>query len=206
MKAEKKHGSRKGQLLLRILVIVFVSLFLGITVYTINAKRVMRNLLPMPFGVGAAVVLSGSMEPTLSVNDFVLVKACEDYAVDDVVVYQSDRELVIHRIVGIDGSSLVTKGDANNIEDDPIDVSSVKGKLVLTIPWIGLLIRGLQTLPGILIVLTLAVFLTRLSWQKEKDAKRKEQERIKEEIRRLRTEIESQAAENGSNGLNSDNS
>ena len=52
-------------------------------------------------GLAPYVVLSGSMEPTLSVDDLVIVRAAEDYAVGDVVVYQSGHSLVIHRIVAM---------------------------------------------------------------------------------------------------------
>ena len=182
-------GAKKKQLVLRLLIILLLSLFLGVTVYMINAKRVMKNLMPMPFGVGSAVVLSGSMEPTLSVNDLVVVRAAEHYSKDDIVVFQSGPELVIHRVVSVENDQLITRGDANDTEDPPISTELVKGRLILVIPYVGLLIRGLQTLPGILIVLALAVFMLRLSWQKEKDASSREQDAIKAEIRLLRDQL-----------------
>lgn len=191
MNDKKETASlKRRQFILRIFVIVLISFFLGLTVYTINAKRVLHNLLPMPFGVGTAVVLSGSMEPTLSVNDLVFVEAAPDYQTGDIVVYQSSQELIIHRIVAVDGEAFITRGDANNTEDPPIEASVIKGKLVFVIPFIGLLIRGLQTLPGILIVLVIAFLLLRMSWRKEKDASRQEQDTIKDEIRRLKSQLE----------------
>lgn len=191
MKDKRKIGSvKKRQFVLRLLIILLLSVFLGITVYMVNARRVMKNLLPMPFGVGAAVVLSGSMEPTLSVNDLVFVRRAEAYQIDDIVVYQSSHDLVIHRVVALGEGSLTTRGDANNTEDPAVPLESIKGKLVLAIPFAGLLIRGLQTLPGILIVLAAAILLMRLSWHKEKDAAAKEQEDIKAEIRLLRDQLQ----------------
>lgn len=188
-------GAKKKQLVLRLLIILLLSLFLGVTVYMLNAKRVMKNLMPMPFGVGSAVVLSGSMEPTLSVNDLVVVRAAEHYSKDDIVVFQSGPELVIHRVVSVENGKLVTRGDANDTEDPPISTELVKGRLILVIPYVGLLIRGLQTLPGILIVLALAVFMLRLSWQKEKDASSREQDAIKAEIRLLRDQLAREQAD-----------
>ena len=188
-------GAKKKQLVLRLLIILLLSFFIGVTVYMINAKRVMKNLMSMPFGVGSAVVLSGSMEPTLSVNDLVVVRAAEQYSKDDIVVFQSGAELVIHRVVSVENGQLVTRGDANNTEDPPISPELVKGRLILAIPYVGLLIRGLQTLPGILIVLALAILMLRLSWQKETDASSREQESIKAEIRLLRDQLAREQAD-----------
>ena len=64
----QKHPVVRG-LLLAVLAAVF-----GINVYALNAARLAGNQVPMPFGVGASVVLSGSMEPTLSVGDLLLLK------------------------------------------------------------------------------------------------------------------------------------
>lgn len=44
------------------------------------------NQVPMPFGMGVAVVLSGSMESELITNDVIIVRETNDYAVGDVVV------------------------------------------------------------------------------------------------------------------------
>ena len=54
---------------LRRLVLVLLGLLMGLQIYFVNAGRVMGDPLPMPFGYGAAVVLSGSMEPTYSAAD-----------------------------------------------------------------------------------------------------------------------------------------
>ena len=54
--------------------LIFVSLIVGVNIYLWNAQSLMGNALPMPFGYGAAVVLSGSMEPTFSTGDLILVK------------------------------------------------------------------------------------------------------------------------------------
>lgn len=194
----KKQAAKQGKLqfILRLILIVLLSLFLGGSVYSINAKRVMNNLLPMPFGVGSAVVLSGSMEPELSVNDLVFVRAAEDYEIGDVVVYQSNGELVIHRIIAASGTSFTTQGDSNDTPDPAIERSAVKGKLALAIPFLGLLVRGMQTLPGILAVVFLAVLLMRLSWRRERDASDAELEAIKAEIRRLKSLNQEETAQN----------
>ena len=54
----------RGRIFFRILMIVVISLVIGLSIYSWNARRVVGNSLPMPFGIGSSVVLSGSMEPT----------------------------------------------------------------------------------------------------------------------------------------------
>ena len=63
--------SKLKKLLPRLLCYLLISLVLGGTAYSWNARRLAGNAMPMPFGVGLSVVLSGSMEPTLSVNDLI---------------------------------------------------------------------------------------------------------------------------------------
>lgn len=187
---ERRKSKSGRRTVFRIVLIALLSVFIGISLYTVNARRVLRNEMPMPFGFGMSVVLSGSMEPTLSVNDLVVIRSAESYQTDDVVVYQSGGSLTIHRVVRTGNGFVVTRGDANNTEDDPVALDAIKGRMILVIPLVGVAVRFLQTLPGTLIVIALAVFLVNLSWTKEKEEDDREIERIKAEIRRLKEEEE----------------
>ena len=102
--------------ILRTFLIIFVSLVVGFNLYTWNAQSLMGNALPMPFGYGAAVVLTGSMEPAVSANDLILVAEKPVYAEEEIVVYQSGNILVVHRILDITDGMVTTKGDANNAQ------------------------------------------------------------------------------------------
>ena len=98
--------NKKFPPILRTLFLIVVSLVLGINIYSWNAKSLTGNVLPMPFGYGGAVVLSGSMEPTIAVDELIIVKAEDGYEVGDIVVYQAGRILVVHRIVALDGETV----------------------------------------------------------------------------------------------------
>lgn len=185
-----KKNSKSGRLVYRIVLIVLLSVFVGATIYSLNARRVLRNAMPMPFGFGASVVLSGSMEPTLSVNDLVVILAADDYSVGDIVVFQSGDSLVIHRVVETGEGYLVTRGDANNTADDAVDLSMVKGRMAFAIPFVGLLVRLLQTAPGTLAVIALAILLMNRSWKKEREEDERKLDDIKKEIRRLKEQEE----------------
>ena len=52
---------KKWKNLVRIVLLVVAGAVLGVNLYNWNAKSLMGNSLPMPFGCGVAVVLSGSM-------------------------------------------------------------------------------------------------------------------------------------------------
>lgn len=185
-KEEAGSSGRKKRVFLRYVLILIGSLILGINVYLWNGRNLTGNTMPMPFGYGMAVVLSGSMEPVLDVNDLVFVQEQETYQVGDIIVYQSGDELIIHRIVERYGDMLLTQGDANNGADPPIDISSVKGKMVGSIPGIGSLVRALKTPAGIIIVLAAAVVLMEFSYRREWAEENMKQQKMKEEIRRLK--------------------
>ncbi len=155
-----------------------------------NANSVIGNQLPMPFGYGAAVVLSGSMEPALSVNDLLIVREAEDYTVGDIVVYQDVHRLIVHRIVEDNGETVITRGDANHTEDSPIYRSSIKGVVIRHIPLLGAVVNALKTPIGILLVLLCALLLIEFSFRVEKEADEEQLEAIREDIRRLRAEQE----------------
>lgn len=183
----------EGKFILPRYILIFIgSLILGVNLYIWNGKNLAGNALPMPFGYGMAVVLSGSMEPVLSIDDLVVIHRQKNYEVGDIIVYQSGRELIIHRIIKIEEDGLITKGDANNMSDPPIDWTSVKGKMIAHIPGVGLLIRGLKTPAGVILVLAAAFILLELSYRREWDEDKIQQEQLREEIEQLKEELENE--------------
>ena len=166
---------RKFKSIGRIILLVVISLIIGIRLYSWNAQTLAGNSMPMPFGWGVSVVLSGSMEPTLSVNELVIVNEQSNYEVDDIVVYQDGNMLVIHRIISTDENEIITKGDANNVADEPISASDIKGKAMLNIPFVGALIRFLKTPAGFLLIIAAAIALFELPHLRERRKAAEEQ-------------------------------
>ena len=157
------------QNVVRVLLLFVISLIIGITVYSFNVKSLKGDQMPMPFKIGISVVLTGSMEPTISVNDLIIVKETNDYEVGDIVVFQDHSSLVVHKIIRIDGEEIVTKGDANDTEDAPISVKQIKGEVVSIIPVLGLIVKFIKSPIGIVLILAGAIVLLRLSYKKEKE-------------------------------------
>lgn len=173
---------------IRITLLVLVALVVGLNVYGINASRLAGDPVPMPFGVGSAVVLSGSMEPAVSVGDLLIISEWNNYQVGDIVVYQSGRIAVTHRIVSISGDEVITRGDANNAEDEPISLERIKGKVVMIIPCVGYLVNIIKTPLVTLAIIALAVFLMERSFRVEKEKDDQQLKDIKAEIEKMKRE------------------
>ena len=183
-KHQKKRFSKKT--IFRYIVFSFIGIVLGLFVYTQNAKGLLNDKIPMPFGYGMSVVLSGSMESRLSVDDLVIIKATDNYKVNDIVLFQDGNSLVIHRIIEIDGDTVTTKGDANNVADEPINKSQIKGVLVYDIAGLGAMVNILKQPVSVFIILAAAFLLTEFSYRKEKDTDTEELDEIKKMIEELK--------------------
>ncbi|MBQ3193241.1 MAG: signal peptidase I [Oscillospiraceae bacterium] len=182
--------SKKMRNALRTALLVFASAVLGVHLYLWNAKTLMGNALPMPFGYGAAVVLTGSMEPAIMADDLIIVKEGGEFRTGDIVVYQSGNMLVVHRIVAVDADTVTTQGDANNAPDAPVRREMIKGHVVATLPGMGAAARLLKTPAVTITLIGGALLLSELSYRKEKEKDQDELEKIKEEIRKLKAEQE----------------
>jgi len=93
-----------------------------------------------------ASITSDSMWPALKEGDFVLIKGIDgkgEIAMGDIIVYKNPKGFTIHRVIKINEGTVVTKGDANNVEDKPVGYEEVVGKVVtigekpFRIPFLG---------------------------------------------------------------------
>jgi signal peptidase I len=98
-------------------------------------------LLPIENNYSLKMVLSGSMEPTIKTGGIVMVKPASEYQIGDVITYQYghySRNLTTHRIIGKTEEGFITQGDNNNAADlHPVEREQIKGKVLLTIPYVG---------------------------------------------------------------------
>lgn len=135
------------------------------------------------FGYRLFRVGSGSMEPTLMVNDLLLVKSSNDYQVDDIITYQVNNEYVTHRIYAIDNESIITKGDANNLVDDAISYDNIVGKVIYHFSFLGLLIYVLSRPIVLLLLFIIGLLVTILIPDKElKIDERNQKKTFKKEV------------------------
>ena len=138
-------------------------------------------IVPMLLGYKEMTVLSGSMEPNIPVGSIVCVDDDAPLAEldpGDVITYQLDSStFVTHRLVSIDSASgtLITQGDANEVEDAPVSFQQYYGKVAFHIPYLGYLSSnlrtpaGIMTVTGVVIVIILLNTLPALLSKDEKD-------------------------------------
>lgn len=140
-----------------IVIIAIISIFFISNTYQ---RYILKNKLPTFFGYGYGIVLSGSMEPVLSINDLIITKEQEDYKVGDIVIFENGNILTTHRIIKKNKKEIITQGDANNVEDKPIKKNVIKGKLVYKIKDANIKINIIKSILiiGILGIIILSIF------------------------------------------------
>ena len=153
----------------KLIILLLLGFFVAANVYFIFQRVVYENKIPKIFGLAQLIVVSGSMQPAIEVGDMIIIKAQKAYSVDDIVTFRAKHSLVTHRIVEINDTYALTKGDKNNVTDEPVPLSNIEGKLVARIPRIGNIMlfgrtpRGIISLAlGALIILAIPNLLKRL--------------------------------------------
>ena len=189
MKKNKNRASAAWKIILSRVLLILCGTVIGINFYLTNAQMVAGNQMPMPFGFGGAVVLSGSMEPTFSTGDLIVVQEAEHIEIGDIIVYQQGNSLVVHRVIAINGDSVITQGDANNIADAPIDRSVIKGTVLFWIPKLGDVVTVIKSPVGTICLLAAAIALVEIPHLMEKKKDDEAREKLIEEIKRLKDEL-----------------
>ncbi len=139
--------------------IVLVIIAIIVCAYSVFSMKVLHNKYVNFFGYSIFEVATGSMEDTIKVGDAVLVKIRDDFNVGDIITYQSGEDFITHRVVSSIDNKVITKGDANNVNDNPIDKNMVLGKVVKILPRVGIWKKVILTPKVIaLVLLTLFVF------------------------------------------------
>lgn len=119
-----KSGVSTWSKVSEIIVTVLLIITAAFTAYVmINTAR--GNVVSI-FGRYVLNVVTGSMEPTIATGEYIIVAKTDPSSlqVNDIIAFYSDSDetkdlLITHRIVEIkEDGSFVTKGDANNIEDE----------------------------------------------------------------------------------------
>ena len=112
---------------------------------------------PSLFGIYFFNIISGSMRPTLTEKDVVIVCNVEEnnLKIGDIITFTQKEKIISHRIIKIDNKSeekrFYTKGDNNIIEDEyPIQYNQIYGKVVFKIPLIGSVFQIIQKDNGII--------------------------------------------------------
>lgn len=157
MKVIKKISTIVINFLMAIVTIIVLFLMYRFIMIKVYHKNYVST-----FGYSMFEIATGSMEPTLNVYDFILVKSDNNLKVNDIITYKEDDSFITHRIISIEGDNLITKGDANNSEDKIINKDKVIGKVVKIFPKLGI-IKNIIITPKIMISFLIFILLLNLS-------------------------------------------
>lgn len=147
----------------QVLITVLLALLLACNLYLIIMDRVMGAEHPTILGYSTAVVVSGSMEPALSVDDFILNHIQASYEQGDIITFQSGDSLTTHRIIAVTDEGYMTQGDANNAADqDVVLPEKVIGRVVMVIPYIGNILAFFRTPLGMMLLVFIGFLLIEL--------------------------------------------
>lgn len=183
-----KSKNGKGGMFIPVLCRI-AGIFLIVFVLAFGAALV----IPQGMGYGIYNIMSGSMEPEITVGSIIYVKPVEPSSIKEgeIIVYNrkiSDDEydptefVVAHRVVSVSQmqSEFRTKGDANETEDiNPVKFSEVLGVVKFHLPFMGQFMAIYTTLPGkvCLIGVALCGVLLNILAGRLTDRRREENER-----------------------------
>ena len=102
-------------------------------------------------GYDLRLVRSESMKPAINMGDLIITGPLNgpingEIKPETIVTYEYSKELITHRVQSIDGTALVTKGDAVEDPDSwPVTLSDVRGVYLFRIPYVGYVTSFVQT-------------------------------------------------------------
>lgn len=149
-----------------IAILIIIILILSIAFIQVNIlNKDYANIL----GYSYFQVATGSMEPTIKIDDIILIRLNSDIQENDIITYKSKNEFITHRLIQKNDDSLITKGDNNNSEDDPIKKEDVIGKVVFTVKNVAVWkMVFADKKVFILLIITVMIFIVSVVYNEEK--------------------------------------
>ena len=130
-----------------VIITIILLIVLSFNVFNFISINILNNNLPTINGYAILEVVSGSMEPKISIGDMVIIDTkVKDYKVKDIVTFKDvNNSYVTHRILEITDEGYLTKGDANNKDDGIISKDKIVGKYVYQIDNVGAIMKSLRS-------------------------------------------------------------
>ena len=143
----KPLDSRFQKIAIGFVKLILYLAFVAAAIY--YTPKILSKQLNTPYPL--ATITSGSMWPVLKTNDLILMKGItgSEAQIGQIIVYNNSKGFTIHRLIRKNGNVLVTRGDANDVEDAPINADQVIGRAVyigknpFRIPYLGAIARNL---------------------------------------------------------------
>jgi signal peptidase I len=171
-----------------IIVILFV--ILAIIIFVKAKTLISGNNYFELFGYSVFEIATGSMEPAISKNDIIVTKKSDIYEINDIITFAKEKDYITHRIISKNNGTYITKGDANNTADDPIEDDVIIGKIIKIYPNLGIW-KEVFNNPKILVIIfvTLVIFDIAFSYEPKKNQELSVKRLSKEKEEITKTEI-----------------
>lgn len=179
-------GAVKASNIFFTIIAIFIIL---LACYNFISAKLLGNKFTNFFGYTFFEVISGSMSPNIEINDFIFVDVGKhEYKVNDIVTYESNGAFITHRIIELKDNVVITKGDANNTVDNPINKDKIIGKVVKIVPKLGVWIEVVTTPKVVLSILMTIILITLcISYVNGEESKMSTKKK-KKEIEMLKTD------------------
>lgn len=185
---------------LNFLIFIF-SIVLMVSLYNTIQLKIFKNDYSNFFGYSVFEVQTNSMAEEINSGDWIIIKITDKVKLKDVITFKKDGEFITHRVIEKYNGTYITKGDANNSKDDPVDQKQIVGKVVKVLPSFGILRKTLFN-KGVLLALIVTLFLINMMFndkkhvrkeQKEDDDDQKLDNLLEEEFEKIEVETEEES-------------
>ena len=112
------------------LIIFILGIIAVVAVWTSIQLNVQNKEYVNIFGYSIFSTETGSMSPTMEKGDIVIIKIGKQAEEKDIITYKKENAFITHRIIEINGDSIIAKGDNNNTQDEAITKDAIVGKVV----------------------------------------------------------------------------
>ncbi len=165
---KEKKVYKLASVILNILLTISI-LILIVLIYNYVQTKILKKDYCNFFGYTAFKVVSGSMADTINIGDIVVIKIENDknsINVNDIIVFKQDEYIITHRVINIDGDTILTKGDANNTEDKTIERNQIIGKVTKVVTNINIW-KKVFTSPTVFISIIITIILFAIAFSVE---------------------------------------
>lgn len=161
----------KLEKIINIVITALLIIIIALNISCIYQKFVLKQT-PIIFGYSFAIVMSGSMEEEISVDDMIITQKQDNYNIGDIITFKVNNpkynnNTVTHRIIEKTKDNnkvgFITKGDANNIEDEDIVYNeNIVGKVIKIVPNVGITLDYVKTPEGMISILMVILIIYEL--------------------------------------------
>lgn len=152
---------KKVKKILFTVVTVILVILLAYNIYNFIMIKVLKHDVATINGYTMLEVVSGSMKPAINVGDMIIINTKDkNYKENDIITYyDKNHNLITHRIIKINDTEIVTKGDNNNTEDEAIYSKEIIGKYATKIANLGIILSSLKSPFTMIMILIIGILI-----------------------------------------------